>query len=90
LELAYDNAVPVLVIREPRNGASYRGGKVDVSGIAPVGAKVWVNGRLVPLDGKARFDSTAVPFGRPPTLVFRLVQAHGPEVLTVRTLRRGR
>lgn len=90
LELAYDNAVPMLVIREPQNGSLVTGAKVDVSGIAPVGARVWVNGRLVALDGKARFDTTAIPFGRPPTVVFRLVLASGLEVLTIRTLRRGR
>jgi hypothetical protein len=90
LELAYDNAVPALVILGPPNGSLVTGAKVDVSGIAPVGAKVWVNGRPVALDAKARFDTTAVPFGRPPTVVFRAVLATGLEVLTIRTLRRGR
>jgi len=87
LELAYDNAVPQLVIKSPRNGDP--GGRtVRVSLVAPIGAKVFVNGRAVPLDSKARYEGDVVPLagGR---LVFRLVEG-GNEVYTVRTVRGGR
>ncbi|MBI3182541.1 MAG: FecR domain-containing protein [Myxococcales bacterium] len=90
LEITYDNAVPNLIIRSPKNGEWVRGGTVPVSGVAPVGARVFVNGRAVPLDEKARFDSTAAPFGRPPVVVFRMSPSFGPEVFTVRSLRRGK
>ncbi len=87
LEITYDNAVPLLVIKSPRNGEP--GGKqVRVAGIAPVGSKVFVNGRAVALDEKSRFETTAAPLhgGR---VVFRMLNA-GTEVYTVRTVRGGR
>lgn len=87
LELAYDNAVPQLVIKAPKNGDP--GGRaVRVSLIAPIGAKLFVNGRAVPLDAKARWEGEAAPLagGR---FVFRLVEG-GNEVYTVRTVRGGR
>ena len=89
LEMAYDNAVPTVVVRTPRNGDPASGAKVDVAGIAPVGSKLWVNGRQVALDSKARFESSTAPVGRPPTVVFRVVQPNGSETYTVRVLRRG-
>ncbi len=86
LEIAYDNAVPDLLISAPRNGDP-SGATVPVVGIAPVGAKVFVNGRAVELDDKARFNTSAAPLpgGR---LVFRMVGKSGAEVYTVRTVRR--
>lgn len=84
LQMDYDNAVPTLQIRAPRNGDA--GGKtVKVAGIAPVGAKLFVNGKPVALDEKARFDTTAAPLpgGR---IVFRMVH-QGAEIFTLRTVR---
>lgn len=89
LEIVYDNAVPDLMVESPRNGDPVQGNQVPISGVAPVGAKLWVNGRPVELDEKARFDSTATPLGRPPLVIFRLSPGSGPEVYTVRALRRG-
>ncbi len=86
LEMVYDNAVPNLVIKSPKPNERVRGNRVDVAGVAPVGAKVFVNGRSVSLDEKARF-STSVSVGSPPVVVFRMAHAGG-EVITVRTLRR--
>ncbi len=87
LELTYDNAVPNLIIKAPRNGDPNQA-SVPVVGIAPVGARLFVNGKAVALDDKARFDTTASPLpgGR---LVFRMLKG-GSEVYTVRTLRAGR
>ncbi len=87
LEITYDNAVPNLIIKAPHNGDP-GGAQVPVVGIAPVGSKLFVNGKAVALDEKARFDtiSTPLPGGK---MVFRLVKG-GSEVYTVRTLRAGR
>jgi hypothetical protein len=87
LEIVYDNAVPNLIIKAPRNGDPAQA-SVRVMGIAPVGARLFVNGKPVALDDKARFDGKAAPLpgGR---LIFRLVRG-GSEVYTVRALRAGR
>lgn len=87
LEMTYDNAVPELVIRSPQNGEA-AGAQVPVVGIAPVGARLFVNGRPVPLDDKARFSTTAAPLAGG-HVVFRLLNA-GAESYTVRTVRRSR
>jgi len=86
LEIVYDNAVPNLTIKSPKNGDP-GGAAVPVVGIAPVGAKVFVNGKPLELDDKARFNTRAAPLpgGR---LVFRMVGKNGAEVYTVRTVRR--
>ncbi|MEW5742804.1 MAG: hypothetical protein AB1938_28060 [Myxococcota bacterium] len=84
LHMVYDNAVPQLIIKSPRNGEA--GGKsVKVAGIAPVGAKVFVNGKAMELDEKARFESQVAPLpgGR---VVFRMVNG-AAETYTVRTVR---
>jgi hypothetical protein len=83
LHLVYDNAVPGLVIQAPRNGEKVKW-PARVAGIAPVGARVFVNGRALPLDDKARFDAEVLPLagGR---LVFHLLDG-GAEVFTVRTV----
>lgn len=84
LLMVYDNAVPSLVIKTPRNGDP-GGPSVRVSGVAPFGARLFVNGKPIALDEKARFDSSVAPFpgGR---VIFRLVQG-GAEAYTVRTVR---
>jgi ferric-dicitrate binding protein FerR (iron transport regulator) len=84
LLMVYDNAVPSLVIRSPQNG-DVAGREVAVVGVAPFGSRLIVNGRPVPLDEKARFDTKVAPLagGR---MVFRLLQG-GVETYTVRTVR---
>jgi FecR protein len=84
LEIVYDNAVQGLVIKSPRNGDP--GGKdVNVAGIAPLGAKVWVNGRPLAVDSANRFSGTASPLARG-VLVFRM-QLGAAEQYTVRRLK---
>jgi hypothetical protein len=90
LDIVYDNAIPSLVIKSPKNGQMVGAGPIEVAGIAPVGAKVFVNGKPAPLDEKARFSTSTTPIGRPPLVIFRMSQSSGPEVMTVRMLRRGR
>jgi hypothetical protein len=87
LEITYDNAVRNLKISSPHNGDA-GGAKVRCAGVAPVGAKVSINGRPVPLDEKSRFevDEAPLPGG---LLVFRMV--YGPsEIYTVRKVKKGK
>lgn len=87
LVITYDNAVPNLTIKAPKNGDP-GGAKVRCQGIAPVGAKVTVNGRPVPLDEKSRFDTEVAPMGGG-LLVFRMVNG-ASEVYTVRKVRKSK
>jgi len=88
LELVYDNSVPVLIVSSPKNGqrASKR---VRAVGVAPVGTKLSINGRSIPLDGKHRFDTWVEPVGAPPVLLFKMQNSGAPDVIVVRTLKRG-
>lgn len=88
LELVYDNSVPVLVVNSPKNGQQ-AGKRVRAVGVAPVGTKLSINGRSVPLDGKHRFNTWAEPVGAPPVLLFKMQNEGTPDVYVVRTLRRG-
>lgn len=89
LDIVYDNSVPQLLVRSPRNGER-AGGRVHVAGVAPVGSKVYINGKPAPLDDKHRFEGSATPIGRGPLVIFRTTRASEPDVFTVRQLRRGR
>jgi hypothetical protein len=87
LEITYDNAVRGLTIKSPKNGDA-ASAKVKCTGIAPVGAKVSINGKSVPLDEKSRFETDAAPLGGG-LFVFRMV--NGPsEVYTVRKVKKGK
>lgn len=84
LEIAFDNAVGSLVILEPKDG-DRAGPSIPVRGIAPVGSRLLVNGRAVPLDEKARFSASVPPLpgGR---VVFQTVRG-GRDTYTIRVLR---
>ncbi|RKH00917.1 hypothetical protein D7X74_38215 [Corallococcus sp. CA047B] len=86
LELVYDNSVVKLVVDSPRQGTA-AAEKVRAAGVAPVDARLSINGRAVPLDGKHRFDTWVSPMGTPPLLVFKMTRPGAPDVLTVRTLK---
>lgn len=84
LHMTFDNGVAALAIKTPRNGDP--GGKsVKTSGVVPVGAKLFINGKPVELDEHARFDTSVAPLGGG-RLVYRLVSG-GVESWTVRTVR---
>ncbi|MBK7863173.1 MAG: hypothetical protein IPJ65_32090 [Archangiaceae bacterium] len=87
LLITYDNAVQGLTIRSPKNGDP-GGPKVRCQGVAPIGAKVQINGKPVQLDEKSRFDTEVAPMGAG-LLVFRMVNG-ASEVYTVRKVRRGK
>ncbi|NVJ03163.1 FecR domain-containing protein [Myxococcus sp. AM009] len=86
LELVYDNSVPVLMVSTPRNGQA-AGVRVRAAGVAPVDARLSINGRPVALDGKHRFNTWVEPVGSPPVLVFKMTRPGAPAVHTVRTLK---
>lgn len=87
LEISYDNSVPNLVISSPRNGESAKG-PVRATGVAPVGARLYVNGKSAELDEKNRFDMEVSPVGRPPVVIFRVSRPPASDTITVRALRR--
>jgi hypothetical protein len=87
LLITYDNAVLGLTIRSPKNGDP-GGAKVRCQGVAPLGAKVQINGKPVPLDEKSRFDTEVAPMGSG-LLVFRMVNG-ASEVYTVRKVHKGK
>lgn len=70
LELVYDNSVPDLVVSAPRNGQA-AGAKVRAAGVAPVDARLSINGRPVALDGKHRFSTWVEPVARLPCWCLR-------------------
>jgi hypothetical protein len=84
LEIVYDNPLNTLAIGSPKPGEAVAGPQVDVTGAAPVGSRLFVNGHPVPLDPKGRFE---VRVERSPSLVFRLVAGDGSESYWVRQLR---
>ncbi|HVE81659.1 MAG TPA: hypothetical protein VND93_02380, partial [Myxococcales bacterium] len=87
MEIVYDNSVPNLVINSPRNGEGARNA-MRASGVAPVGARLYVNGKPADLDDKNRFDMEVSPVGRPPVVIFRVSRPPASDTITVRTLRR--
>jgi hypothetical protein len=82
LELVYDNALDALAISRPRPAQKLAGRSVQVAGVAPLGARLFVNGKPAPLDDKGRFTLTVT--GAPRTLVFRLLGKTGAESYWVR------
>jgi hypothetical protein len=86
LEVVYDNSLSTLAIASPKPGQPVAGDRVEVSGVAPLGSKLYVNGQPAPLDDKGRFEMRV---DRAEALVFRLVGRGGAESYWVRSLRRG-
>jgi hypothetical protein len=84
LSIAYDNSLTTLAIASPRPGERLEGKEVKVSGVAPLGSRLYVNGAPVPVDDKGRFEMRA-PRARP--VIFRLVGKNGTESYWVRNLR---
>ncbi len=84
LELVWENALNALAIARPAPGDAVEGDGVDVAGVAPLGSRLYVNGRPAPLDGRGRFE---LRVARAPALIFRLVGRSGAESYWVRTLR---
>ena len=87
LELVYDNALTRLAIGSPKQGQIPSGPEVTAQGAAPLGSKLYINGKLARLDDKGRFSARVT---RSPAVVFRLVGKNGSESYWVRKLRLAR
>ncbi len=84
LDMVYDNAVASLLIKSPRAGERV-GDTVKVAGIAPIGSRLYVDGKPMALDATARFDDEVrVPSSG--LLIFRLFH-QGSERFLVRSVR---
>lgn len=77
MEVVFDNSLTRLVLSSPRDGER----AANATGVAPLGSKLYLNGKLVPLDGSGRFSA---PTGTANVLVFRLVTPGGGEAFWVR------
>jgi hypothetical protein len=80
MEIVFDNSLTRLVLSSPRDGEN----AAMATGVAPLGSKLTMNGKTVPLDAAGRFS---VPTGNASVLVFRLVTSGGGEAYWVRRTR---
>jgi ferric-dicitrate binding protein FerR (iron transport regulator) len=87
LEIVYDNSRTTLAIARPRAGESAAGKITPVRGVAPLGSKLYVNGKPATLDSKGRFS---LDVRRADAVVFRLVADNGTESWWIRSLGRAR
>jgi hypothetical protein len=84
LDIVYDNSLTTLAIGRPKPGEQVTGREVDVTGVAPLGTKLFINGKPARLDEKGRFSTQVA---RAQALVFRLVRKDGAESYWIRRLR---
>jgi hypothetical protein len=82
LEIVFDNAIAELIIERPSPGER-AGRTVAIQGVAPLGSRLLVHDKPVPLDARGRF-SAEVPAA--PMLVFRLIRGDS-ESYWIRSLR---
>lgn len=80
MDVVFDNSVTRLVLSAPREGEA----ATLAVGVAPLGSRLSLNGRAVPLDAQGRFS---VPTQRAKVLLFRLVTRDGVESTWVRHTR---
>jgi hypothetical protein len=81
MDIVFDNSVTRLVLTSPRDGERAS----TATGVAPLGSRLSLNGKSVPLDGAGRFS---VPLTGSPILVFKLVTKEGAESQWVRRVSR--
>lgn len=81
MDIVFDNSVTRLVLTSPRDGERAS----TAVGVAPLGSKLSLNGKSVPLDAAGRFS---VALSGAPVLVFKLVSKEGAESQWVRRLGR--
>ncbi len=83
MDIVFDNSLTTLHITSPKDGEKADGAKAV--GTAPLGSKLFVNGKLLGTDGSGRF-SAALPKGD--SVVFRLVMQDGSEAYWFRRLKK--
>lgn len=81
MDIVFDNSVTRLVLTSPRDGERAS----TATGVAPLGSRLTLNGKIVPLDAAGRFS---VAVGGASVLVFKLVSKDGAESQWVRRLGR--
>ena len=81
MDIIFDNSLTTLHISSPRDGEKADGAKA--TGTAPLGAKLFINGKPVTPDGSGRFSQ---PLGKSDAVVFRLVMGDGSESYWFRRL----
>ena len=81
MDIVFDNSVTRLVLASPRDGERAS----TAVGVAPLGSKLSLNGKSVPLDAAGRFSA---PLNGASLLVFKLVSKEGAESQWVRRLGR--
>ena len=79
MDIVFDNSVTRLVLTSPKEGQ--RGG--TAAGIAPLGARLTLNGKPVTLDDSGRFSA---PLPTASVAVFRLTTREGADSYWVRRL----
>ena len=77
MDIVFDNSVTRLVLSSPRDGER----ATLATGVAPLGSRLSLNGKPVPLDAAGRFS---VAVGTSPVLVFKLASKEGAESQWVR------
>lgn len=83
MDIVFDNSLTTLHITSPRDGEKADGAKAV--GTAPLGSKLFVNGKPLSTDGSGRFNA-ALPKGD--GVVFRLVMQDGSEAYWFRRLKK--
>jgi uncharacterized protein (DUF2141 family) len=86
LALAYDNAIDSLALTQLSADPDPKAGSnVEVAGVAPLGARLFVNGKPADLDDKGRFAMHVA--GAPRLLVFRVLARDGAESYWVKAVK---
>jgi hypothetical protein len=88
LEIAYDNAVTDLAIKSPSDGSRVSGKTLVTTGEAQLGAKLYINGAGVRVDGSGRFRHTVSLTPGENRLVYRTIATDGIERFYVRSVDR--
>ena len=83
MDIIFDNSLTSLHIITPRDGDRADGAKA--TGTAPLGAKLYINGKPVSTDGSGRF---AQPLPKADSVIFRLVMQDGSESYWYRRLKK--
>jgi hypothetical protein len=83
MDIIYDNSLTTLVLTSPHEGDRAEGAKA--AGTAPLGSRLFINGKPAPMDASGRFS---LPLPKTETVVFKLLSADGSESYWLRHLRR--
>ncbi|MBL8957729.1 MAG: hypothetical protein JNK82_43540, partial [Myxococcaceae bacterium] len=83
MDIIFDNSLTSLQLQSPRDGE--RADSAKAAGVAPLGSKLFVNGKPIALDASGRFTA---PVPKVEAVVFRLVTQDGSESYWFRRLKK--